>query len=96
MTGNRSTSFETIQLLFLLINNTEQNIKLGKVVAFAIGHFTVTGDLVLIQPLLLSYANHAVLMLTSIFKHISIRKLKGGLYQNKVTLSLTFTRRLGY
>ena len=73
--GNRSTSFETIQLLFLLINNSGQNIKLGKVVGFAIGHFTVTGgnearvDLVFIQPFLLSYANHAALMLGSIFKH---------------------------
>ena len=73
--GNRSTSFETIGLLFLLINNTGQNIKPGKVVGFAIGHFTVTGgeevsvDLVLMQPFLLSSANHAVLMLRSIFKH---------------------------
>ena len=39
-----------------------------------IAHFTVTGeneagvDLVLIQPFLLYYANHVVLMLTSIFK----------------------------
>ena len=39
----------------------------------AIVHFTVTGgneagvDLVLIQPFLLSYVNHFVLMLTSIF-----------------------------
>ena len=60
--------------MFLLINNTGQNIRLGKVVAFAIGHFTVTGgnearvDLVLILPVVISYANHAVLKPTSIFK----------------------------
>ena len=81
--GNRSTSFETIQLLFLLINNSGQNIKLGKVVGFAIGHFTVTGgnearvDLVFIQPFPLSYANHAALMLSSIFKHNFQDQCKG-------------------
>ena len=47
-----------------------------------IGHFTVTDgndtgvDLVLIQPFLLSYLNHVVLMLTSIFfKHNFYKKL---------------------
>ena len=45
-------------------------------------HFTVTGgneagvDLVLIQPFLLCYVNHFVLMLTSIFKHNFHKKRK--------------------
>ena len=62
------------------------------------GHFTVMDgreagvDLVLIQTFLLYYVNQVTLMLSSIFPQQS----KGGLYQNKVNLSLTFTRRLGY
>ena len=45
-------------------------------------HFTVTGaneagvDLVLIQPFLLYYVNHVVVMLTFFFSKISIRKRK--------------------
>ena len=45
-------------------------------------HFTVTGgnearvDLVLIQPFLLCYVNHFVLMLTSIFKYNFHKKRK--------------------
>ena len=69
--------------MFLLINDTGKNIKPGKVGAFAVGHFTVTGgnearvDLVLIQPFLLSYANDAVLKPTNGFSSImSIKNLR--------------------
>ena len=47
-----------------------------------LAHFTVTGaneagvDLVLIQPFLLYYVNHVVVMLTFFFSKISIRKRK--------------------
>ena len=47
-----------------------------------IAHFIVLDgneggvDLVLIQPLLLSYVNHVVLLLTSIFKHNFHKKTK--------------------
>ena len=51
-------------------------------------------DLVLIQPFRLSGGNHVVLILTS--KYIFPLENKGGLYPNKVNLSLTFTQRLGY
>ena len=62
-----------------------------------IAHFTVTVaneagvDLVLIQPFLLYYAKLVVVMPLT-------RKLEkeGGLFQNKVNLSLTFTQRLGH
>ena len=49
---------------------------LGKVIV----HFTVTGgretgvDLVFIQPFLLSYVNHVVLILNSIFAELSRTK----------------------
>ena len=55
----------------------------SSLIIYSIVHFTVTGeneagvDLVLIQPFLLCYENHVVLMLTSIFLSIiSIRKGK--------------------
>ena len=54
------------------------------------------GDLVLIQTSLLYYVNQVILTLTSIFQGKFPYQSKGGLYQNKVTVSLTFTRRLGY
>ena len=55
-------------------------------------------DLVLIQPFLLSYVNQAALMQLVFFKHNFHKKKtnKGGLSQNKVNLSLTLNRRLGY
>ena len=56
----------------------------------------VDGDLVLIQTFLFYYVNQVILMLTSIFQGQFSLQRKGGLYQNKVTVSLTFTRRLGY
>ena len=65
-------------------------------------HFTVMdgsevgGDRVLIQTFLLYYVNKVVLMLINIFKGNFPYQSKVGLYQNKVNLSLTFTRRLGY
>ena len=53
-------------------------------------------DLVLIQTFLFYYVNQVILMLTSIFQGQCSLQRKGGLYQNKVTVSLTFTRRLRY
>ena len=54
------------------------------------------GDLVLmIQTSLLYYVNQVILMLTSIFQGQHPSQSKGGFYQNKVTFSLTFTRRRG-
>ena len=67
----------------------------------AIGHFTVMDgseagvDLVLLQTFLLYYVNQVILMLTSIFQGQFPQQSKGGLYQNKVTVSPTFIRRLG-
>ena len=67
-----------------------------------IGHFTVMdggesgGDFVLIQTFLLYYANEVIIILTNIFQGQFPQQSKGGLYQNRVNLSLTFTRRLGY
>ena len=66
-----------------------------------IGQFTVMDgsevrvDLVLIQTSLLYYENQVALMLTSVFQGQFPRQSKGGLYQNKVNLSLTSTLRLG-
>ena len=60
----------------------------------AIGYFTVMdgseteGDLVLIQTFLLYYANQVILMITITFQEQFPQQSKGGLYQNKVTLSL--------
>ena len=54
------------------------------------------GDLVLVQTFLLYYVNQVILMLTSIFQGQFPSQSKGVFYQNKVTVSLTFTRRLGY
>ena len=68
---------------------------------WAIAQFTVTGgneagvDLVLIQLCLLYYVNRVVLMLTSISSAKFTEEKRGGLCQNKVNLSLTFTQRLG-
>ena len=68
---------------------------------WAIAQFTVTGgnetgvDLVLIQLCLLYYVNRVVLMLTSIFSAKFTEEKRGGLCQNKVNFSLTFTQRLG-
>ena len=53
-------------------------------------------DLVLIQTFLFYNENQVILMLTSIFQGQFPQQSKGGLYQNKVTISLTFTQRLGY
>ena len=53
-------------------------------------------DLVLIQTFLLYNVNQVILMVISIFQGQFPSKSKQGLYQNKVTVSLTFTRRLGY
>ena len=77
-------------------------IKLVKTSAMA--HFIVTlqvenkagDDLVnvLMQPFLLYYVNHVVLVLTSMFiSKICFRKGRR-LYQNKLNLSLTFTQSL--
>ena len=69
---------------------------------FWIAHFKVAGeneagvDLVLIQPFLLYYVNHVFLMLTSIFLNKIYIIKEWGLYQNKVNLSLTFSKRLGH
>ena len=52
--------------------------------------------LVFIQTFLLCYVNEVILMLTNIFQGQFPQQSKGGLYQNKVNLSLTFTRRPGY
>ena len=40
-------------------------------------------ELVLIKPLLLSYVNHVVVMLNSIFKKIISIKKEGDLYQDQ-------------
>ena len=70
--------------------------------ALAIAHFTVKDgneagvDLVLIQPCLLYYVNHVFVILNSIFLAKFTLEKEGGLYQNKVTLSLTFTQRQGH
>ena len=62
-------------------------------------HFTVTGgneaevDLVFIRPFLLYYLNVFLCRLVFL-SMLSMRK--GGLYQNKVSLSLAFTQRHGY
>ena len=67
-----------------------------------ITHFTVTVgneagvDLVLIQPSLLYYVNHVFVILNSIFLAKFTLEKEGGLYQNDVTLSLTFTQRQGH
>ena len=53
-------------------------------------------DLVLIQTFLLYYVNQVILMLSSIFQGQFPYQSKAGFYQNKVTISLTFIRRLGY
>ena len=53
-------------------------------------------DHVLIQPFLLYYVNHVVLMLSSIFKAKFALEKGGGLYQNKANLGLAFTQRLGH
>ena len=53
-------------------------------------------DLVLIQPCLLYYVNHVFVILNSIFQAKFTSEKEGSLYQNKVTLSLTFTQRLGH
>ena len=50
----------------------------------------------MIQPFLLSHLTHVVVMLTSCFYAKFPLEKEGGLYQNKVNLSLTFTQRLGY
>ena len=71
-------------------------------IILTIGHFTVIDgseddvDLVLIQTFLLYYVNQVRLMLNSIFQGQFSLQSKEGLYQNKVTVSLTFTRRLWY
>ena len=52
-------------------------------------------DLVLIQPFLLYYVNHVVVMLIIVFS-AKFHKKEGVLFQNKVNLSLTFTQRSGY
>ena len=60
---------------------------------------TITGgneagvDVVLIQPFLLYYVNHVVLMPTGIFQHNFHKKRKE--VCNKVNHSPTFTKRLG-
>ena len=63
-----------------------------------IGHFTVTDgndtgvDLVLIQPFLVSYLNHVVLMLTSIFfKHNFYKKLNNSQELKHINHDLTKT-----
>ena len=67
-----------------------------------IAHFTVTVgneagvDLVLIQPCLLYYVNHVFVILNSIFLAKFTLEKEGGVYQNKATLSLTFTQRQGH
>ena len=50
----------------------------------------------MIQPCLLYYVNHVFVILNSIFEAKFTLDKEGGLYQNKVTLSLTFTQRLGH
>ena len=50
----------------------------------------------MIQPFLLYHVNHVVVMLTSCFEAKFPLEKEGGLYQNKVNLSLTFTQRLGH
>ena len=52
-------------------------------------------DLVLIQTFLFYYVQKVILILTSIFQGQFPWQSKGGLYQNKVIVSLTFTRSLG-
>ena len=70
--------------------------------SFGIAHFTVTVgnevgvDLVFIQPSLLYYVNHVFVILNSIFLAKFTSEKEGGLYQNNVTLSLTFTQRQGH
>ena len=70
--------------------------------SFGIAHFTVTVgneagvDLVLIQPSLLYYVNHVFVILNRIFLAKFTLEKEGGLYQNNVTLSLTFTQRQGH
>ena len=72
---------------------------IGLVHAKQMAHFKVTDgneagvDLVLIQPCLLYYVNHVFVILNSI---ILAKEKEGGLYQNKVNLSLTFTQRQGH
>ena len=68
-----------------------------------IGHFTVTDgndtgvDLVLIQPFLLSYLNHVVLMLTSIFfKHNFYKKLNNSHELKHTNHDLNKTWELGH
>ena len=63
---------------------------------FTVMYGTEAGvDLVLIQTFLLYYVNQVILMLTSIFQGQFSQQRKRGLYQKKVTVSLTFTRRRG-
>ena len=70
--------------------------------SFGIAHFTVTVgneagvDLVFIQPSFLYYVNHVFVILNSIFLAKFTSEKEGGLYQNNVTLSLTFTQRQGH
>ena len=67
-----------------------------------IAHFTVTGenkagvDFGLIQLSLLYYVNQLFLMLTTYFSAYFPQEKEGGFNQNKVTLSLMSTQRLGY
>ena len=53
------------------------------------------GEFLLIQTFLLYYVNQVILMLTSIFQGQFPQQSKVGLYQNKFTVSLTFTRHGG-
>ena len=94
-------------LVFIAIT-TVSPFRLKKKVEFCwwvnqwIANFIVTGgneagvDVDLIQPFPLYYVNHVVLVLTSIFQAQFQLQKEGGLYQNKVNLSLTFTQRVGY
>ena len=83
-------------------NNTYAKFWGDQQVRKLIAHFTVTVgneagvDLVLIQPSLLYYVNHVFVILNSIFLAKFTLEKEGGLYQNNVTLSLTFTQRQGH
>ena len=66
------------------------------ILQFSYGGNEAGVDHVLIQPFLLYYVNHVVLMLSSIFKAKSALEKGRSLYQNKVNLSLAFTQRLGH
>ena len=102
---NNVTSLEKLLLTIIIIIKER---KFGHFLKCAycglIDHFTAAEgnearvDLVLMQSFRLYYVNRVVLMPANWYflSIISIRKLERGLYQNKVNLSLTFTRRLGY